>query len=75
MALAQDNTNHKMGATYSYSPTMESKWATLQKLEAETFLQIITGEKPVDEFDNFVNQWKSLGGDTITEELTEMINS
>lgn len=73
MGLAQENTNHKLGATYSYSPTMESKWATLQKMEAETFLQILTGEKPVDEFDNFVSQWKSLGGDTITQELTEMI--
>lgn len=73
MALAYDNTNHVTGATYSYSPTMESKWATLQKLESETFLQIITGDKPVDEFDNFVSQWKSLGGDTITQELADMI--
>ena len=73
MALEEGNTNHVMGATYSYSPTMESKWATLQKLEAETFLQILTGDKPVDEFDTFVSQWRSLGGDTIIQELTDMI--
>ncbi len=73
MALEEGNTNHVMGATYSYSPTMESKWATLQKLESETFLQILTGDKPLDEFDNFVSQWKSLGGDTILQELTDMM--
>ena len=73
MALEQENTNHVMGATYSYSPTMESKWATLQKLESETFLQILTGDKPLDEFDTFVSQWKSLGGDTILQELTDMM--
>ena len=73
MALEQENTNHVMGATYSYSPTMESKWATLQKLESETFLQILTGDKPLDEFDTFVSQWKSLGGDIILQELTDMM--
>ena len=49
--------------------TMAQKWSVLQDLEDETFAQIIAGELPVDAFDAFVTQWKSLGGDTITREL------
>lgn len=64
--------NRVYAATYSKSESMDKKWATLGKLEDETFLQIIAGEKPVDEFDNFVKQWLSLGGAQITEELSEM---
>lgn len=51
--------------------TMSSKWASLKKLEDETTLQIITGEVSVDEFDKFVEKWKALGGDTITNEVNE----
>ena len=64
--------NRVYAATYAKSPSMDKKWATLSKLEDETFLQIIAGEKPVDAFDSFVEQWLSLGGATITKELTEM---
>lgn len=64
--------NRVYAATYSKSESMDKKWATLEKLEDETFLQIIAGEKPVDDFDSFVEQWLSLGGAQITEELSEM---
>ena len=33
-------------------------------------LAIITGEKDLDYFDEFVTQWKALGGDQIMEEAT-----
>ena len=39
----------------------------------ETVLKIITGEKDISEFDSFVEQWKSAGGDKITEEVNEAI--
>lgn len=68
-----DHINEVTGATYAQTATMDKKWATLKKLEDEIFLQIITGEKSIDEFDAFVSQWKSLGGDTITSELEQMI--
>jgi len=48
---------------------METKWETLQKLEQESMLQIIMGEKDVSYFDTFVQQWKTLGGDQITAEV------
>ncbi len=56
-------------ATYSQTPTMETKWANLKKLEDETILKIIVGQAPVDSFDQFVTDWKSQGGDEITAEV------
>lgn len=48
--------------------------ANLNKLEDEMYLQIIVGEKPVEYFDEFVSQWKSLGGDTLTEEVQAIVD-
>lgn len=50
--------------------TMADKKATLDKLESETFTKIIMGAS-IDEFDKFVEQWKSLGGDAITKEVND----
>ena len=70
---ANDGTlNRVFAKTYSKSESMDKKWATLEKLEDEAFLQIIIGDKSIDEFDAFVAQWKSLGGDDITAELASM---
>jgi len=52
------------------TPTMVSKNAVLSKLEIETMTKIILGSL-LDEFDKFVEQWKSLGGDQITKEVNE----
>lgn len=54
---------------YSQTPSMETKWANLQKLEDETFLKIIMGAAPVSDFDKFVTDWKAQGGDDITKEV------
>lgn len=51
--------------------TMIDNGATLEKLTEETFIKIIAGEKSVDEFDKYVETWKNLGGDKITEEVNE----
>ncbi|SFJ22300.1 putative aldouronate transport system substrate-binding protein [Paenibacillus sp. UNC496MF] len=59
---------------YGMTRTMETKWATLEKLESETFLKIIVGDLPVSAFDDFVAQWKKLGGDQITKEVTDIVN-
>lgn len=45
----------------------------LDTLESTTLLQIITGEKPVDYFDEFVKQWYEQGGTKITEEVRSMV--
>lgn len=57
------------------TPTMVEKKAYLDKLELETFIKIITGEKPLDEFDHFVEEWNASGGQKMTEEVNEWYNS
>lgn len=64
--------NQVFDASYSRTETMDSKWATLEKLEDETFLKILSGEAAIDTFDTYVEQWNSLGGSDILSELTEL---
>ena len=54
---------------------MESLWGTLKTQEDEFFLQVLTGDVSVDAFDSFVEQWKALGGDTITQEINDMVKA
>lgn len=49
---------------------MNDYLATLNDMEEEVFTKIIMGTD-VSAFDEFVNNWKSLGGDTITDEVNE----
>jgi hypothetical protein len=35
------------------------------------FLKIIVGKSSIDEFDNYVSQWKNLGGEQITKEVND----
>lgn len=58
---------------YGTTKTMETKWSTLEKMENETFLKIIMNQQSVDTFDDFVKQWKSLGGDQITKEVADIV--
>jgi len=51
--------------------TMSDKSATLDQLEMETFSKIIMGVASIDEFDKFVDNWRKLGGDQITQEVNE----
>jgi len=44
---------------------------SLGSLATETFTGIITGQKPLEAFDEFVATWKSLGGDQITAEVND----
>ena len=53
------------------TPTMVDRWVDLQKLMDQSILGIITGEKPLDSFDDVVNQWMSLGGEQITKEVND----
>jgi len=49
--------------------TMGQRWANLLKMEKETFFKIVAGDKSIDEFDKFVEEWKQQGGDQITAEV------
>ena len=51
--------------------TMVKRWSTLKDMQDETFTKIIAGSESIEAFDSFVEQWKSLGGDTIAQELKD----
>lgn len=51
--------------------TMDRKWANLEKIEDEMFFAIVMGNKPLDDFDKFVADWKAQGGDEITKEIND----
>lgn len=69
------DTGVKIPSAYNYSTeTMTTHWAILEKQEDEYFLKVIIGEASIDEFDDFVEQWNSLGGDIITEEVQDIVS-
>ncbi len=50
----------------------EGKYLTeLDKIEREAFIAIITGDKPIDYFDEFVEKWKKSGGEQLEKEANE----
>lgn len=68
--------NNPITPAYSYTTdSSASLKPTLDKLEQQTFLQIIVGEKPLEAFDEFVDQWYSLGGQTLTDEVQAIVDS
>ena len=58
---------------FSETVTMQSDWWKLEELENKTYLRIVTGELPVDEFDNFVSKWNENGGSLITREVRDAL--
>ena len=53
------------------TPTMVERQTDLNKMEDETFISIIIGEQPLEAFETYVDNWKKLAGDKITEEVNE----
>lgn len=51
--------------------TMQEKWDYLLKLEKEFYNKVIMGETSIDEFDKFVEKWKSAGGEQVIKEVEE----
>jgi putative aldouronate transport system substrate-binding protein len=54
-----------------YTDSMGDLWPAMDALQKQVFVQIIVGDKPLDYFDEFVEQWKSMGGDIITKEVND----
>jgi putative aldouronate transport system substrate-binding protein len=55
--------------------TMSSRSEHLERLEDELFVDIIYGNKPLDAFDQFVEDWLSSGGEQVTQEVNEWYES
>jgi len=56
---------------FAVIPSIPKYKADLDKLENIAFISMITGEKPLSYFDEFVKQWKAQGGDTIAKEVND----
>mgnify|MGYP000909555761 CR=1 FL=1 len=56
-------------------PSAQKYSAELEKKRAETFIAIITGEKPIDYFDDFVKDWLKNGGEQLVKEANEIYAS
>ncbi|MBB6634712.1 extracellular solute-binding protein [Cohnella thailandensis] len=67
-----DKNNQFLLDKFAGSPTatMVERQSTLEKMRDEVFVKIILGS-PIDDFDQFVEDWKELGGDRITKEVNE----
>lgn len=59
---------------FGETPTMKQEWWRLRKMEEECYLQIITGEMPIDSFDEFVEEWEANGGLKIVDEVRNAID-
>lgn len=53
------------------TPTMAKSLEQLNTMENEVYTKIIYGEKELDDYDKFVEEWKAKGGDQITQEVNE----
>lgn len=70
------------GDNYMISPAagiktdeMIRKEQTLNQMEDQYFVEIITGSRPLDDFDEFVDDWMALGGSTISDEINDWYDS
>lgn len=69
--LSQPDISLKNMFTGPTTPTMQSKLDYLKKIELQAFNEIIYGKKGLEEFDKFVENWKSSGGEQMTSEVNE----
>lgn len=53
------------------TPTLQEAGSTLDDILIEGFTKIIIGEKPIDYFDELVQQWLTAGGAQATAEINE----
>ncbi|SDX93152.1 extracellular solute-binding protein [Paenibacillus sp. CF384] len=75
IALDQAEFAHNNEFVGNPTPTMNAKRELLTKLEKDIFGRIHYGREPLDAFDKFVEEWKRLGGDQITQEVNDWYQS
>ena len=67
--LNDGRTNKVESLYFGETEMMVTDWWSLENLESDTYLKIVTGESSLDEFDRFVENWYQNGGETITKEV------
>lgn len=70
-----DKNDQRLQNLYIYGNTdsMAMYNVTLEQLIMEAYTKIITGEKDISSFEDFVKEWNSLGGEQITQEVNDFI--
>jgi putative aldouronate transport system substrate-binding protein len=58
-----------------YSPTGAAKAAVLNSTMADGIADIVTGRRPLSDFDQLVRDWRSNGGDQIRAELQALVGT
>jgi putative aldouronate transport system substrate-binding protein len=56
---------------FSVLPSEGEYKADLTKLMQQYYAEIITGERPLDDFDEFVEEWNTRGGNILTKEAND----
>ena len=56
-------------------PKTSHNLAKLRRLQEKTYAEIITGEKPLDYFDTFVEKWLDLGGRELLKEANQFFST
>lgn len=70
--LADAKTEEIKTYYFAETETMRTVWWKLKQMQKQAYLEIITGQKPLDYFDTFVNQWYETGGEDILQEVNEL---
>jgi putative aldouronate transport system substrate-binding protein len=71
--LLQHPYKMSMPAFAGITDTMVKKMTPMNDLEISVFTNIIMNKAPLSDFDTFVTQWKSMGGDEITKEVNDLV--
>ncbi len=51
--------------------SVKDNWQKLSTMEMEYVYAIVKGERPLDDWDKFISEWKAQGGDQILKDVTE----
>lgn len=69
--LRNGQTRQVKSLFFGETKTMKSNWWRLEELEKKAYLEIVTGQKPLSYFDEFVKEWNRQGGEKIRGEVAQ----
>lgn len=69
--LKKGQTRQVKSLFFGETKTMKSNWWRLEELEKKAYLEIVTGQKSLSYFDEFVKEWNRQGGEKIRGEVAQ----
>ena len=55
------------------TPTMAERWSSMDEMLITSFTKMITGQEDINNFDKVVEQWYSMGGTQVQQEVNERV--